>query len=332
MRRGSWRNSLLLPSFLVSNVWSSVAFVPVVRLHSHARGDCPPSLLPKPRARMTPVTMTSKSSSEEKTKRIVFIRHGRTHMNDYINGIHYGGPGFTDVFPDTSESREKYYDSPLSPTGWEQVKALDFNLQRLANGDTDAATDLELSEVDSRILEDLDLIVTSPLTRALQTLEHGLGPAIRNREIPMVALPHAAERIFLVADLGKPRTILSKEYPKLDFESGFDPSLGANDFWHYQPSPEEQENYVEWRPHGEGQVYACLGEPEGYFAQRMEDLYQWLEDSPASTIAVVCHAGVILWFLGEIVENCAVRVVDVERLKSPSGLVEAPKDQAKNFK
>ena len=84
----------------------------------------------------------STRGDERSKKRIVFIRHGRTYMNDFINGIHFGQPGFTDVFPDTKEYQEKYHDSPLGPRGVEQVKLLKDRLERLLRGDATAKEEL----------------------------------------------------------------------------------------------------------------------------------------------------------------------------------------------
>ena len=258
----------------------------------------------------------SDSSSEEETvKRIVFIRHGRTYMNDFINGIHYGTPGFTDVFPDTEENNYKYKDSPLAPTGLDEVKALNELLRNLKENRPGASEALSLSEEDSRFLEELDLVVTSPLTRALQTMEMGLYEHIRSRDIPIMALPEAAERIYLISDHGKTRSQLKRQYEFVDFDSGFDPELGEHDSWHYTPSAEDIKNYEEWRPHGEGQVYATLGESQDYFDLRMSRLYHWLNTSKANTIAVVCHAGVIDWMLQEIFDNCELRIVSFDKLK-----------------
>lgn len=277
---------------------------------------------------MTPgIHDESASGDPRRNKRIVFIRHGRTYMNDFINGIHYGQPGFTDVFPDTKEYKEKYYDSPLGPRGVEQVKLLKDRLQRLSRGDVTAKEELSLSCADANFLVDLDLVVTSPLTRALQTMERGLYPILQSRNIPVVASPQAAERLYMVSDTGKTRHELKQGYSYVDFDSAFPPHIGDLDTWHYVAKEDEIENYVEWRPNGQGQVYACLGEPEHRFEERMQTLYEWLDARPEKTIALVCHAGVILWFLGELVDNCDIRVIDFEGFQ-PKRLYEVPKDQA----
>jgi len=281
-----------------------------------------------------------------KPKRIIFIRHGRTYMNDYINGIHYGRPGFTDVFPDTPENRERYYDSPLSPRGVVQVDELETRVRRLMKGDMTAATELSLPTEYGTILDEIELIVCSPLTRALQTMEKGLYTNIqqqqqqqssrRRRDIPIVAVPYASERIFMISDLGKSRRELKRNYPYVDFDIAFPSSDQQDDddeeSWHYIPTDEEKENYVEWRPSGEGQVYACLGEPENRFAERMERLIEWLDSREENTIAVVCHGGVILWFLGDIIDNCNIRVVDFEQVKNPKRVYDPPLEQAAQLK
>jgi broad specificity phosphatase PhoE len=163
-------------------------------------------------------------------------------------------------------------------------------------------------------------------------MDKGLYPSLEPKHIPVVAVPQAAERIFLVADLGKSRRELKRDYPYVDFDTAFPSFIGEDDVWHYVPTDEEKDNYVEWRPSGEGQVYACMGEPQGRFEERMESLLEWLDSRLERTIAVVCHAGVILWFLGEVIDNCHVRVVDFQDLKNPKRLYEAPQQQAAQLK
>jgi broad specificity phosphatase PhoE len=296
---GAWTNLELL----LTTIPNTEAFVPG-----------PSAMRGKPGA-MRLKSSSGSNAEDNVSKRIVFIRHGRTYMNDFINGINYGTPGFTDVFSDTPENNFKYVDSPLAPTGLNQVKALNDMLRALKENEPGAHKAFSLSDEESGFLEDLDLVVTSPLTRALQTLEMGLYEHIQSRDVPIVAVPQAAERIYLVSDHGKTRTELKGQYSFVDFDSGFDPDHGEDDPWHFVLTEEDAQNYVEWRPHGEGQVYAGLGEPQHHFDRRMSELYRWLESREESMIAVVCHAGVIDWMLQEIFENCELRVVNFENLK-----------------
>lgn len=234
------------------------------------------------------------NKEQRKKKRLVLIRHGRTYMNDLINGTHFGAPGFTDVFQDAPD-QDKYQDSPLAATGLEETKQLNERVRNLVmSGTKKGAREYEalnLSKNESSVFDELQLVVTSPLTRALQTLEMGLYEHIvKARGIPCIALPQAAERVYLVSDIGKPRCQLRVAYDYfVDFDTGFHDALRDDDSWHYTPTEDDKEKYIEWRPHGEGQVYACLGEPQHNFDKRMTELYQWLNERDEDVIALVCQ-------------------------------------------
>lgn len=253
------------------------------------------------------------------SKVITFIRHGCTYMNEYLGGAdggrRFGSPHFTDVFVDPSR-RSKYHDTPLSPHGRQQAQAL-------AAGCGSAA-----------FIQHCQLVVTSPLTRALQTWDIGLQPHFLNCEVSannynavsVIALPEAAERLYLISDVGRSVTELKAEFPHVDFETGFpvvDPpqdSQQQQQQWWWHPTSGGgggNNNYVEWRPIGRGQRYACLGEPATDFHQRMGRLYAWLQDRPETSIAVVCHHGVIDWMLDMDFDNCQYHQVPFHSIRSP---------------
>jgi len=231
-------------------------------------------------------------------KRVVFVRHGQTYMNEYLGKgfTKWGAPNFSDIFDE--DERERYYrDSPLSPTGIRQAKQL---LRESA------------AKSSSCPLSECELIVTSPLRRALQTTHYGLEP--KRGDVPVVALPEAAERLYLVSDLGRPVHQMRKEFDYVDFETGWEGKPADN--WWYQPTGE----HPEWRPSGEGQTYFCPGEPEAHFADRMARLQEWLRNRPESRIAVVCHWGVIDWMLGEGFANCEYREVALNHIQPRTAL------------
>ena len=157
------------------------------------------------------------SSTTNTDKKVVFIRHGCTHMNEYLSSNPFGSPGFTDIF---KTDEHLYRDSPLSPRGVRQAQGL---ANRLG----------ECPEY-GPLLREVDLIVVSPLTRAIQTLEIGLLPHIQSAKhdaptVPILALPHAAERLYLISDVGKRRQELHEQYGHIvDFHhDGFD----KEDWW-----------------------------------------------------------------------------------------------------
>jgi len=179
----------------------------------------------------------------------------------------------------------------------------------------------------------------SPLTRAIQTFEIGLLPHIQTRctkpsksgnvesqneglELPVIAHPFASERVYLISDHGKNHPMLRDTYGHLvDFDTGFQHMENKDAVWWFSLENEnavesksagsfQHDNYEEWRPVGEGQKYASAGEPEDVFTRRMMNLYQWLDKRPESTIAVVCHWGVIDFMMGGAdFKNCEMRVV-----------------------
>lgn len=265
----------------------------------------------------------------------MLIRHGQTYMNEFIGGggISFGEPGFTDVF-EGAEEKSKYIDSPLSEFGRQQAQQLCDALRAGRELLENPSSPLSSTTENVSFLDDLDLVVVSPLTRALETLEIGLYEHVKDYNIPIMASPHASERVYLVSDLGKPTSALSARYPFVDFDTAFDehPMLaGRKDSWHFTQTEELVKNYVEWRPHGEGQLYACLGEPQHVFDERMSELYHWLQSRKEKCIAVVCHAGVIEWMTQETFANCELRVVDFDTL-TPRALKSNPATQTNELR
>lgn len=226
-------------------------------------------------------------------KKIVFLRHGCTYMNEHLGkGPSFGAPNFSDVFE--AEELHKYRDSPLSETGIRQAE--------------------QLQKSRPEFVQDLDLVVTSPLTRALQTFELGVKDHLQDH-VPIIALPHAAERLYLISDQGRPVQELQKQFSYVDFKTGFEAdgvAGGGGDSWWYQHQRDDM--YAEWRPTGQGQCYACPGEPDHAFDERMLRLLKWLEDRPESKIAVVCHWGVIDWMLDTDFDNCQWGEVSFDKI------------------
>ena len=232
-------------------------------------------------------TLVAMMATSNTDKSVVFVRHGCTYMNEYLGRVRsFGAPHFADVFE--SSELDKYQDSKLSPLGVQQAKKLSYSCS---------------------FATDVDLVVVSPLTRALQTFEIGMKAHIGS-QVPVIALPEAAERLYLISDVGRSVDELQAEYEYVDF------SNCKRDGWWYQC----EESYEEWRPTGQGQRYACKGEPALDFQRRMSRLYEWLEASEATKIAVVCHHGVIDWMLDMDFDNCQWREIAFSDIQ-PAGLL-----------
>lgn len=263
---------------------------------------------------------TQSNEPNQSTKKIVLIRHGCTHMNEYLSkpGSQWGDANFTDIFE--QHVLDLYRDSPLSKDGIQQATSLCETLSTCS---------------ESRdVLKNVEIVVSSPLTRTLQTTELALWPHLqtlekgRREQVPVVALPLATERLYLISDHGSSTVELRKRFPFVDFESEHGDE--TDEWWFQVVSDEDMEkssgwesfryvqkrNYVEWRPNENGQTYACHGEPDFHFRSRMVALSNWLSNRKESTICLVAHWGVLEWLTGgDDFKNCEMKVVDFDKIR-----------------
>jgi broad specificity phosphatase PhoE len=77
---------------------------------------------------------------------------------------------------------------------------------------------------------------------------------------------------------------------------------------------QQNDSLKEWRPHGQGQYYACPGEPQDVFEQRMRQLVEWLRQRPERCIVLVTHWGVLHYLAANEpdVENCGLVRIDID--------------------
>ena len=118
-------------------------------------------------------------------KTIYFIRHAESTHNAYANN-----------WPQSSPMPDPFlFDADLSPEGISQSQTL-------------------LSQTES--IPPPELIVVSPLRRALSTMELGLKHWIESG-VEVLVHPLAIELLDTACDVGTPRTELVKIYPHYDF-------------------------------------------------------------------------------------------------------------------
>ena len=159
-------------------------------------------------------------------------------------------------------------------------------------------------------LININLLVASPLRRGLNTAEHIFGDDFSFPGTPRLALPLAAERLYFSSDIGRYRHTLEESHPSWDFSL-----IEHGKTWWFDidgnngPEGENQSvvpPHLDWRPHPELAQFACAGEPEHKFRERMMALKEWLQNRPEKNIVVVTHWGVIRALTGQSVDNCAV--------------------------
>lgn len=171
------------------------------------------------------------------------IRHGQSTFNAHMS--------LTGEDP-------MHFDAPLSPLGHEQVADLRRKMQT----------------------RPVDLVVTSPFTRAIQT---SLG-AFGGRDVPLVVESLHREHLAASCDVGRSPDLLKSEFPELDFNHLPDP------WWHVEadhPGP-------------------FAHEPEASVMERVKRFRGWLASRPERHVVVVGHGTFFYMILGRFLANTEV--------------------------
>ncbi|WP_417513825.1 histidine phosphatase family protein [Minwuia sp.] len=182
------------------------------------------------------------------SKTIHLIRHGQSTFNAHMS-LHGVDP--------------MYFDAPLSPRGEEQVAALR----------------------DQMAAHPVDLVVSTPFTRAIQT---SLG-AFGHRGLPLVIEALHREHLNASCDVGSPPKVLTDAFPELDFGHLDDP-------WWYQK---------------EGHRGPFAEEPHDMLMERVNRFRGWLASRPERRIAVVGHGTFFYMLLGRFLNNAEVAKLEL---------------------
>lgn len=127
----------------------------------------------------------------------------------------------------------------------------------------------------------VELVVTSPLTRALETTEH-----LFSGSLPVAVVPGIREAQEHSCDIGRAPAVLQQEFPDLDFSH-------LEDIWWHQAEPNAN---------------GVIVEPRDLFIERVQATISDICDIEAEGIAVVCHGHVIEALTGEHPDNCGIVV------------------------
>ena len=164
-----------------------------------------------------------------------------------------------------------------------------------------------------RAFAKIELIVASPLTRALTTSDIILKGVVSD-EVAKIAQPLAREWLFLSSDVGRTRAVLEKEFPRWNFDE-----LPETDWW-YTPSDLDPKP-LEFDFRGNTQeLYGYSGEPTDVFVERIIALRNWLQARTETTIAVVAHFGVLRALTGKNFENAEIYECDPNSLLDDQGI------------
>ena len=179
-------------------------------------------------------------------KTILCIRHGQSTFN---------------AFAAQSSGDPLHFDAPLSDLGEQQVRAARDKLRGVA----------------------VDVVIASPLTRALQT---AAGLFADHPSSPLILVEHLhRERVENSCDVGRSPSILAREFPTLVLDHL--PEV----WWHHDGNPDERGICVE---------------PVESVARRAEEFRRWLSQRPERVIAVVGHGTFFYNLTGKMLANCEV--------------------------
>jgi glucosyl-3-phosphoglycerate phosphatase len=185
------------------------------------------------------------------TKTVHCIRHGQSTFN-----AHFSETGLDPM----------HQDAPLTALGRQQVAERAVELRR----------------------HPYELVVTSPLTRAIQTTlglfgDHPASPPIH------VECLHR-EHLESSCDVGRAPTLLARDFPHLSFGH-----LGEI-WWHNEGEPDER---------------GFVAEPAAILAERVRGFRDWLAARPERLIAVVGHGTFFYHLTGRQLHNCEVAVLEL---------------------
>jgi broad specificity phosphatase PhoE len=154
-------------------------------------------------------------------------------------------------------------DAPLSEQGKKQVREIASDVARLR----------------------VDLIVTSSLTRAIET---ALGALAGTSRAPIIVQPLLAERLGDSCDIGRPRSTLTREFSMLDF------STLSEHWWH----------------DGQVDIRGTPVESPEQFEDRIVRFRVWLASRDEKTILLVSHHGVFKVLCGLHLANCQLQEME----------------------
>jgi broad specificity phosphatase PhoE len=133
-----------------------------------------------------------------------------------------------------------------------------------------------------------ELVVTSPLTRAIQTT---LGLFADHPAAPPIHV-ECLHREFLESscDIGRSPSLLAQDFPHLSFGH-------LDDIW--------------WHNEGEPDHRGILIEPRETLSQRVQRFREWLSLRPERLIAVVGHGTFFYHLTGRQLQNCEVAPLEL---------------------
>jgi broad specificity phosphatase PhoE len=181
-------------------------------------------------------------------------------MTKIVHCIRHGQSTFNAAF-DLERIDPLHWDAPLTDLGHEQVAAAAAEVRGIP----------------------YELIITSPLTRAIQTTLGLFGSHPSADRIRVESLHR--EHLCSSCDVGRPPAALLRDFPELAFEH-------LEEVW--------------WHRDGEPDERGIVFEPEETLLERVQHFRDWLTTRPETLIAVVGHGTFFYHLTGRFLGNCEI--------------------------
>jgi broad specificity phosphatase PhoE len=165
------------------------------------------------------------------------------------------------------------YDAPLSDKGLSQASKLQYSI--------------------SDISKKVDLIICSPLTRAIHTMQI----AFQGIECPVIVTPLARERGDKTCDIGIPFSKLREKYPQYEY-------------LHF--------NNEHWWNCDQANPFEFLKETKESLRKRQAEFIEFLKSRTEKFVVVVSHGQFIKTLTGKKLQmrNCEVRCLSLEDISN----------------
>lgn len=162
-------------------------------------------------------------------------------------------------------------------------------------------TNMGMSQAEKILAPDIDLIIVSPLARAIQTALLGFSSQIKSGT-PIVADPRICEDLCDSDDLGRTVKELKIVFPRVDFST-----MGEEDIWWYHDHlPVNESDKVSYlRKDWMSRRYE---EPSESIYRRIDSFMKSITQLPSkySKIAVVSHSGILRRITGVKMNNSEI--------------------------
>lgn len=195
----------------------------------------------------------------EELRRHGFTKFKKVHWVRHVEGYHNVG----------ESNHPCNIDAHITPKGLEQCRSL-------ADSIRDAPEDSNLNDV----LTKTELIVTSPVTRCVETAIHGLEPVMKAKpDVPLVANDSIRETVNFHCDRRRPIHEIAKDFPQVDFTQAC-PHDEDNIWEYYMKKLGDDKEYTKERESAE--IHTIADRCRKFFVD-------WLRKRPEENIVVCCH-------------------------------------------